>query len=242
MEDYILPKYIIDSINYGAIYKHIASYLSNPESLKDKDFYIKHRDLLLIYIKAYIAYNIFTECNIDYNRHFDIKGDNEFSNFLFNFIKLRDSYSKVKDQILILLDVFESASKTDADIQAIYLKSQLDYKNLEKLKKDPRYEDLARYDNFITLAIMELSKDTKFNIEITKLIELCKCYIISKNDTDDEEYICGSSNFIYNVVNDAYSIYEQQKISYKERLSSRNSDVDKIKTLKRIIHANHFNN
>lgn len=234
MENYILPDYIIDSISFGDISKNIMRALARPEFLENNPLYKKYIDIFTIYAKAYMVYAICTNISVNVKDDTFYKGNSIY----YNYVRFNSDEEMVAAEVDTLVDIFNSASQTDDLVSAITLKSILDFNNLKKNEKTDRYKELSKYDTMLYAAINKLSKQVVFKTNAANIVGLCKCYLVSKEDLSDEEYICGSGNFLENVVSDAYSVFEQSNVSYSDRIESRNSDLNKIRTLKRIIDEN----
>lgn len=234
MEDYILPEYIIDSISFGDISLNIENALKKPEFCEKHPLYKKYKDLFMIYAKAYMVYAICTHVSVvvqDDNRY---KGNSIY----YNYVRFKSDDEMVASEIDTLVDIFDSASQSNNMLRAQYIKAQLDFINLINNQKNKRYDELSVYDTKLYAKINELSARINFKVNAAYLVHLCKCYLVSKEDLTDEEYVCGSGNFLENVISDSYSIFEQSRISYNEKVESRNNDYDKIMVLKRIIGKN----
>ena len=231
-----LPPKMINSIDTGCISNNISAALNRSKSFKKNNLYIKHKDLIICYIKAYLVYAICTELSFDLERESGVAIDSEL-----NYLNMKNNLLKIESEIATLFDILESASQDDNYIKAMYLKTQFDFNNLKNLENDPGYEDLHIYDILIKKTIHNLQLDTKFKeIDEDTLLKITKCYLISENKEQDPEFFCGDSGFLEKIIVDAYSLYEQYKISYDERIESRDSDYNKVRLLKRIIDDNGF--
>lgn len=243
MEKYVLPSFVIKSIDDGKICDNIVNILNSDDIYADNNkVFRKFIPIILRYAKAYMVYVISSFIiNSDSIKYIEKRNLSEGSNEYFdNYLQLESSLEAIYEEITILFDILKKASATDSQIQADYIKSQLDYVNIMAFSKNPELHRLDKYTNIISKTIDELSLTNTFKINKSELINLTKYYLLSKEDLSDEEYICGSSNFMYNAVLDAYSLFEEYISSYQVRINNRNEDREKVQELQRIIKKHRF--
>ena len=237
MEDFKVSANVITSINEGLIRNNIDAALSSDSIFMENNDLKKIQSYLLKYIKAYMVYSI---CGYEYNDksildHTPIDDKATVSFKQRNFIELKSSEDAVYTEICILFDILKSAALTDNDLRAMYIKANLDYYNLLCEAKKPRFSLLSKYDNLIEKIIVNNELYVSYLVDHETLINLSKCYILSKADMSDDTYICGKLGFLDDVVNSAHAIYENYIQSYNDRVKDRDSDLEKVNTLKRII-------
>ena len=243
MEEFYLDSYIIDSIDNGLIHENIINSLRKPEIFNNNECFLKNNKYLLSYIKAYLVYGI---CGYVKNTESKLEPYDSISKsmsptYVTNYIQLKRSEDAVYTEISILFDILKKASLSDDDLKLLWIMNKINYLNVLAYEKSPRFNELGKYDKLFIRALQELGQGI-FQISKTELIKLSKCYILSKDDLSDEEYICGSSNFIYNIINDAYSLYEQNNMTLEQMLQDAQDDREKVDILRRIIKINNFKN
>lgn len=244
MDELVLPPFVIDSINNGLIQENILNVLNQEkfqEENKEVKLFKNHQDYLLSYIKAYMVYVI---CGYVYDSKSTLESRNTKFDALIpyyfdNYIQLRTREEVVYNEVSIFFDILRKASLTDNDLRAMFLKDHCEYLNLRSFENSERFNELNKYDVLINRTISELGSGV-FDISRDLLIKLSKCYILSKEDLSDSEYVCGSSSFLYNIICDAYSIYEASLKTFDDMISDRNNDIEKVQSLRRIIKKNRF--
>jgi len=243
MEEFYLDDYIIDSIENGLIHENILDSLKDKELYSNNECVFRLKNSLLKYIKAYMVYGI---CGYVQNTDSSLDAHDSLENsmsptYIRNYTMLRNSEKAVSTEIAILFDILKNAALSDEDIRLLFIMNKISYINIKEFEKDPNFDNLKKYDKLFDRVVEDIGEDI-FNLPKKDLIHLAKCYVLSKQDLSDSEYICGSSSFLYNVINDAYSIYEGYLKSYYEMIEERDNDREKVRTLKEIIKQNNFKN
>lgn len=243
VEEFYLDSYIVDSIENGLIHENIINSLRNKAIFVDNECLYKLRNSLLKYIKAYLVYVI---CGYVQNTDSTLEKHDSLANsmsptYIRNYIQLRNYQQAVYTEISILFDILKNASLSDDDLRIIFIMNKINYMNIKAYTNSPRYSELSKYDSLL-LKVIDDSGLGVFNMSKKDLVDLSKCYILSKQDLSDSEFLCGSSSFIYNIVNDAYSLFEGYSKSFTEIINDRDADIEKVIILRKIIKMNNFNN